>query len=216
MARLPLAAALATLLLLMNGPLRADDGRPLTTSAGLCGPLENAFGPFDYRTANPRDKRLVEGAHFTPEVETLRRATTGYLGGDIDYTLRAFPNHPRALMSMVRLTELKRTTKPIGAKYTVECYFDRAIRFTPDDPMVRVLYGIYLAKAHRIREANEQLVQAEQLGGSDPQIVYNLGIGHLELKNYDRAAEFAKKAEGMGIQFTGLRDRLERAGKWPN
>ncbi len=82
--------------------------------------------------------------------------------------------------------------------------------------MVHVLYGIYLARAQRITEATAQLGLAEQLGGNDPQVVYNLGIGHLELKNYDRSVEFAEKAAALGIHFPGLRQRLERAGKWPN
>lgn len=216
MSRSPFLAAWVALFLLVNVPSRAQESLSYTTPTGLCGPLENAFGPFDYRTAAPRDKRLVEGAHFTPEVETLRRGSRGYLGGDIDYTLRVFPNHPRALMAMVRLAELKRTTRPAGARYTAECYFDRAIRFTPDDPMVRVLYGIYLAKARRTKEAEEQLSQAEQLGGSDPQVIYDIGIGHLELKDYAKALAFAKKADAMGIRVTGLRDRLQREGQWPH
>src|SRR5262245_47118985 len=57
-----------------------------------CGnPFENAYGPFDYRTATDQQKKTVESYHFTTSVETLKAGTTSALGGDIDYTLRAFP-----------------------------------------------------------------------------------------------------------------------------
>lgn len=194
----------------------AQGPAPLPEGIGLCGSLENAYGPYDYRTIPAESRYLVEMAHFPPKVEALRAGNTGLLGGDIDYTLRAIPNHHRALMAMVRLGERMRSTQPPGAKFPVECYFDRAERFARDDPMVHVLYGIYLAKSGRSKEAETQLALAEQLGGSDPQVVYNLGIGHLELKHYDRSIAFAKKAESLGIKFDGLKRRLQRAGKWPN
>src|SRR5690242_17113706 len=75
-------------------PVAADDA---------CGELENAFGPFDYRTVSADRKRLVEGSHFTPYIEGLQRGHTGAIGSEIDYTLRAFPNHPRALVAMMKL-----------------------------------------------------------------------------------------------------------------
>ena len=55
----------------------------------ICGPLQNAFGPFDYRTAKPEVRALVENAHFDEGVAALRRGLSSKLGGDIDYTLRA-------------------------------------------------------------------------------------------------------------------------------
>lgn len=177
--------------------------------------LDNAFGPFDYRTVDAQSKHLVEKEHFTPPIETLRAGRSGPLGGELDYTLRAMPNHPRALMAMVRLGEKLRSNRPPGAQYPVECYFDRAIRFTPDDPMVRVLYGDYLAKRGRVDEARQHLAVAEANGGDNAQIVYNLGLAYLELKDYDKAIGFARKAKEMGIQFPGLQQRLQRAGKWP-
>lgn len=197
------------------GAATAQNPASFSTVAGLCGKLENGFGPYDYRTIDAQPKHLVESAHFPPQVETLRSGMSARIGGDIDYTLRAIPNHHRALMAMVRLGERDRVTRPPGATYPVECYFDRAMRFAPDDPMVRVLYGIYLAKADRRNEAETQLVAAEKLGSENRQVVYNLGIGYLELKNYDKAVTFAKKGEAMGVEFPGLRERLQRAGKWP-
>ena len=96
-----------------------------------CGELANAYGPYDYRSS--RDKlAIVEAAHFTPDVEALRSGSTGQLGGDIDYTLRASPNHPRALIAMANLGRRMNSEQPPGAKYTLACYFDRAVRFADD------------------------------------------------------------------------------------
>ena len=116
-----------------------------------CGDLANAYGPYDYRTS--RDKlAIVEGVHFTPDVEALRSGATGQIGGDIDYTLRASPNHPRALIAMANLGRKLNTDSPPGAKYTLPCYFDRAIRFAGDDPTVRLVYGTYLARVGKGQE----------------------------------------------------------------
>src|SRR5437868_1067555 len=72
---------------------------------GDCGSLDNpSYGPFDYRTATAYQKQLVEiiGAHFTSSVESLQHGNTAPIGGELDYTLRAFPNHRRALLAMIR------------------------------------------------------------------------------------------------------------------
>lgn len=207
--------ATAVVTLALHGKAIGQAQQPTAASPGLCGPIENAFGPFDYRTVDRQSKHLVESAHFTPQVETLRSAATGRLGGDIDYTLRAMPNHPRALMAMVRLSERLKKSQPPGAQYPAECYFDRAVRFTPDDAMVRVLYGNYLAQRSRAAEARQHLAAAEANADGDAQVIYNLGLAYFELKDYDKAAGFAKKAQEMGIQFTGLQQRLQRVGKWP-
>lgn len=206
------AAAVAASL---QGTAVGQSQQPMVASPGLCGPIENAFGPFDYRTVDSQSKYLVESAHFPPHVETLRGGNRGTLGADIDYTLRAMPNHPRALMAMVRLSERFKSSQPPGAQYPAECYFDRAVRFTPDDAMVRVLYGNYLAQRGRTTEARQHLAAAEAKAGNDAQVIYNLGLAYFELKDYEKATGFAKKAKEMGIQFTGLQQRLQRVGKWP-
>ncbi|MEL7448527.1 MAG: hypothetical protein AAFN78_04915, partial [Pseudomonadota bacterium] len=75
-----------------------------------CGPLQNAYGPFDYTNPDHVAKKLdrVERAHFDKGVENLKGHLTNaggkaQLKGDIAYTLRAFPNHHRALYAMIRL-----------------------------------------------------------------------------------------------------------------
>jgi hypothetical protein len=179
-----------------------------------CGELRNAFGPFDYRTAKPEHKELVEGAHFTRDVETLRRGVTGKIGGDIDYTLRVFPNHPRALLAMMKLGERERNEKPTGSSYPVGCWFDRAIRFAPNDGAVRLLFGVYLSSRGQKQDAIKQLGMARELVGEDANLHYNLGLAYFDLKQYDKALEHAHAAYRLGFPLPGLRTKLQKAGKW--
>ena len=180
-----------------------------------CGELGNSFGPFDYRTVPEQPKRLVEGAHFTPVVESLIRGnTTSRPGGDIDYTLRTMPNHHRALLATVRLGEVEKTDKPSGMRYTVGCWLDRAIRFQPDDHIVRLIFVDYLAKHGRPNDARSQLGYAEKLAGEDPIALYNIGLGYLAIGDHAKALTFAHRAMAMGLLWPDLKAQLQAAGKW--
>ena len=178
-----------------------------------CGSLQNAYGPFDYRS----DKAMlpiVEGAHLTPEVVNLVKGKSGYLGGDIDYTLRAFPNHPTALMAMVRLAAKEKKPKPQGAHYSVECYLYRANRFRSNDAMVKMIYATYLSKNGRSSEALKYLDEAAALKEDNANLNYNIGLVYLDLKQYDKALSYAHRAYDSGFPLPGLRDRLKKIGKW--
>jgi tetratricopeptide (TPR) repeat protein len=179
-----------------------------------CGPLQNAYGPFDYRS--DKDKlSIVEGAHFTSEVANLVKGTTAERpGGDIDYTLRAFPNHSGALMSMVRLGDKEKTAKPRGSRYTVECWLYRAVRFRDNDATVKMIYATYLAKNGRNAQALKQLNEAVQLGEDSANLQYNIGLVYFNLGKYDEALNHAHVAYQAGFPLPGLRDKLKKAGKW--
>lgn len=187
-----------------------------TYAQEACGELTASYGPFDYRKATKEQKDLVEGAHFLPHVERLIRGhNSAGPGGDIAYTLRVFPNHPRALLSMMKLAEKEKTNKPFGSTYTIDCWFDRALRFQPEDGVIRMIYGTYLARKDKSKEAIEQLEEARHLlGEEDGNAHYNLGLAYCELKQYDKALEHAHKAYALGFDLPGLRNKLQRAGKW--
>jgi len=186
----------------------------LAQGESACGDFRGGYGPFDYRTASLKDKEIVERHHFTPDVENLRRGESGPLGGDLSYTLRAFPNHPRALLSMMKLGEKAKTERPRGAAYTVECFFERGTRFTPDDGTVRLLYGIYLSKKGRKQEAIKQLEAAQELAGQNANIHYNLGLAYFDLKDYALAREYAKRAYELGFPLEGLKKKLQQVRQW--
>lgn len=181
-----------------------------------CGPLTNGYGPYDYRTSKGQILDTVENFHFTPKVEMLLKADTGYIGADIDYTLRAFPNHHRALMAAMRYGEKTKTEKPPNMRYTIQCYFDRAIRFRPDDAIPRMIYSMYLAKNGRTPEAIQQLdIAANSAEGKEnPFTHYNLGLNYFDLKEYDKSVIQAHKAYDLGFPQPALKEMLKGVGKW--
>ncbi len=184
------------------------------SNALACGDLKNGYGPFDYRT--DRDKLgIVEQYHFTPEVEALIRGSSSiHIGKDLSYTLNAFPNHHKALMSMMRYGQKLKTPQPPDADYSVECYFLRAIRFRPDDTVARMMYATFLSTNARAPEAMQELEQVEKAAGDNPFTYYNMGLIYLDMKEYEKALAQAHKAMALGFGRTGLRDKLMALGKW--
>lgn len=181
-----------------------------------CGSLANTFGPYDYRTQRGENLQLVESAHFTTQVEMLIRGRSGGVSpaGDIDYTLRAYPNHHRALLSVIRYGEKVKSLHPRDLRYSVECYLDRATRFKPDDPIVRMIFATFLNTNKRVPEAMNHLEQATVLAKDNPFTHYNIGLIYLEMKAYDKALAQAHTAYGMGFTHPDLKNGLVAAGKW--
>lgn len=179
-----------------------------------CGGLKNGVGPFDYRTEKEK-LPIVLDAHFPPIVEELIRGNTSRTpGGDIDYTLRAIPNNPRALLSMMRLAEREKTDKPSGSNYTIACWFDRALRFHADDYVVRMLFVTFLTKNNRKPEAMKQLEIVLNTAADNPFTHYNIGLLYFDLDEPGKALIQAHKAMELGLTRTELRDKLKAAGKW--
>lgn len=186
-----------------------------------CPTLSHGYGPYDYRTITKAQIVLVEGAHFFPNVENLRDGTPhpnrGYPivpGGEIDYTLRAFPNHHRALMSLSRLSVRDNSDRPKGVKASVDCYFKIAMEFRPDDSYVPLIYGIHLSKKGKVAEALTYFDKAKALGDESASLHYNLGLAYFQIKRYDDALDAAHKAYAAGFPLDGLKNMLVRIGKW--
>lgn len=183
--------------------------------SGYCGPLSAGhYGPYDYRMRGSVNLDVVERAHFTREVEAGIRGSTGYLGQDLNYTLRAIPNHPRALSTLSQIAVRKKTLKIEHMMYPVECYFDRALRFVPDDGVVKVIYGGYLHSVGRSNEALKMLQAAVELLPQDPTANYNLGLVYFARKDYSAAMRHARVAYDLGFPLPGLKNKLAGVGKW--
>ena len=191
---------------------------------GGCGSLANAFGPFDYRVekyirettygSHAAQLRIVEGAHFTPAVEALIRGTSGGIFGDLNYTLRAFPNHHRALLSMTTLAKREKSGIPNDPLNSIDCYYQRAIAWRPDDNIVRMLYAEYLVGKARNGEAEQQLLFAANQAGSNAFTLNNIGLIYFDMKNYDKAIEFARKAIELGLETPTVKEQLKSVGRW--
>lgn len=175
-----------------------------------CGSLDNAFGPYDYRV-DKKELNLVEKHHFSPDIEFLRDRTPGT---SLDYTLRAIPNHPRALFSMMKLGLRDKKERVNGANYSIECYMLRAEAFQPRDATVKVVFGLYLLETGRHDLAIKKLESAKALDSRDPNIPYNIGLAYFQMGDYDRALQNAHEAYRLGFPLPGLRNLLERKGRW--
>lgn len=186
---------------------------PMASAQQECGALTNAYGPYDYRSDKHR-LDIVERVHFTPEVELLIRGNAGYIGGDLDYTLRAFPNHHRALLSILRYGAKLQSEHIPSAPHTVRCYFVRAVRFKPDDTTVRMLYATYLNSRQQKEEALQQLKIAKSFAEDNAFTHFNIGLVYLDLGDHTHALEQAHAAMALGFPRTELKDRLVAANRW--
>ena len=177
-----------------------------------CGSLENGYGPFDYTNAKHRrdDIPIVERHHFTANVESLRGGNHGDIMNDIDYTLRAVPNHHRALNAVSKF----KLREPMSGKMSAECYFDRAIRFKPNDASVRLLYGLHLSRTNNQDEALEELRTAVTLDPESAEIHYNVGLLYTDMGNFKQANYHAAVAYRKRYPLPGLRNKLKRLGQW--
>lgn len=207
------AAAVCAALAAASANAQSQQGQ-----ADPCGTLRNHFGPFDYRVQRGEALNVVEKVHFTPGIENLSgkggTTTVEYVAGDIGYTLRVFPNHHRALLAMTRLSEQRKTDQPPGAGYSTECYFIRAMRFVPNDTVVRGLYAQYLVKHNRKDDAIRQLDIASELAADNPLSHYSIGLLYFDLGRFDRALDEAHKAKALGLERQELAQLLKRANKW--
>ncbi|MDH5693088.1 MAG: hypothetical protein OEZ47_08305 [Gammaproteobacteria bacterium] len=195
-----------------------------------CNPVPNpdGIGPWDYYDPKNREDdfrtsniaggniHLVEKAHFTQKVENLISGESSYLYWDIEYTLRRIPNHPRALWAASRYERSdKYVPHPKGQpRYSAECYFDRAIRFQPDNAITHMLYAMHMQMGDRIKEAEGEYKLALDLDPNHPEIRYNVGLFYFKRKNYDKAYEHAVAAYDKGYPLPGLKNMLKGVKKW--
>ncbi|MEO6923341.1 MAG: hypothetical protein ABI142_05900 [Bryocella sp.] len=115
---------------------------------------------------------------------------------------------------MVRAGENANSATPDTLPRSIDCYFERALRFRPDDVVVRMIYAKFLIARHREVEARQQLGVAGEMGRDDGFSQYNIGLIYLVMKDYKQALVQAHKARRLGFLGTALEDQLKSAGKW--
>lgn len=178
-----------------------------------CGSLKNAYGPFDYTNPLHYQKNLpiVEKHHFTPNVQNLVKGQEGSIVSDLDYTLRAFPNHHLALYALIRYEYSSHHGKPLKR---IECYFQRAITFQPHDATSWMLYGLYLHRKGQYKEALEKYRHSLSLNPQNAQTHYNLGLLYFKIEDYTLSLKHAKKAYALGYKMQGLKRKLKKENAW--
>jgi len=204
-------------------------GAPLAHADPRCARIDvgGLEGVSDYRAATDQYRHVVEKAHFTAEYQrqALRgdpKASNGGTWGNLAYTLRRFPNHPRALYMMglfeLQLEKLDAeewrnlTLQPSYAPFT--CYFARASRFAPDDPVVPNSLGILQHRAGKPEDALKSFQKAVELAPQSPEAHYNLGLSQFALEKYAESAASARRAYELGYPKQDLAIKLKRKGHW--
>lgn len=208
-----LGRALAIALAAALSSVQPASALATTLGPATCGPLRHNYGPFDYRTDRAR-LPIVENHHFTPEIEGLIRGKSGSLESEINYTLHAFPNHHRALVALTKLGERRGSQKPGNLPYPIECYFERALRFQPDDTVARMLYADYLVQQRRPDDARTQLQRVAAEAADNAFTHYNLGLLFLKIGDNESALQHAHRAEALGLARPELADQLKAKGAW--
>lgn len=204
-----IAPASLALVLMLAAPAALAQASP-----AVCGSLENGGnGPFDYRV--DRDKlKIVEDFHFTPRVEALIAGQSAPIAMDIDFVLRAFPNHHRALIALSRFSVRTKSLTPPQSPRSVECYFERALRFRKDDTVARLLFANYLRDINRLPDALREVDKAIEIGRENAFTQYNAGLVLADMGQFDKALQQAHRAQAMGFTRPELKAKLQAAGKW--
>lgn len=202
-----------------------------TFEGNPCNGASVNFGPFDFTdpevnrpgafswivpNKNISIRRYIDGAHFTTSVEQLVRGKKykEFLG-DIDYTLRAIPNHHRALWAMARYNlSVKAGLREPESIYRKlpppECYFQRAKVFAPEDKLVSAVFGIYLHRLGRLQDALAEYKKAEAEHPKLGELAYNMGLLYLDMNDLEKAHEYADRARLLGYPLTGLQNKLQQ------
>mgnify|MGYP005839628563 CR=1 FL=1 len=191
--------------------------------------LSNGVGPWDYYDpinsvpsgANPMGNiKRVTNVHLTPGMLKLEKRASGTFSGDIDYTLRAIPNHPAGLDLASRLEKrlshasaehipLFKYEKPARS---AECYFQRAIALAPNRSYTYVVYGIHLHRFGKYQEASTAYTRALALGSDTIETNYNYGLSLVKSGRFAEAEQQAKIAYQGGFPLPGLRNLLQQQG----
>jgi predicted Zn-dependent protease len=185
--------------------------------------IEGRHGPFDYRSASQAERKLVEGSHFDEHYQAyklgkkkLRKRSDSIIetpAAGFGYTLWAFPNHHMALVAIEDLGSKQKSERLDGLQLRVHCYFQRAVRFVPNDGLVRALYGYYYARRNEPAKADIQIAEAINHHPDNVNVRVYSATAYLEMGQPEKAAEHVKAAYAAGYPFPGLRQRLEKAGQ---
>jgi tetratricopeptide (TPR) repeat protein len=110
--------------------------------------------------------------------------------------------------------EKERANPARDAWYTIECFYERALRFRPDDHVARLLYVNFLVKKKDTDNALKHLDYVAESTRDNPFAQFNAGMLYIDMKLYDKALAQAHRVIAMGFDRRELRDRLAAAGQW--
>lgn len=170
----------------------------------------DSLGPWDYTNPDTHvNLPRVEGSYFPPHVENLSTNPTQDAISAAK-TLRIYPNHHRALYTVMRYYREYPNLDSSNKLYTMECLFKRANFFAPKDPMVYMLNGMYYHWNSDFAGSKTKYLQAYELDPENPQVNYNLGLMYYDQGDYESSAKHAEIAYDGGYPLQGLRKKLNK------
>jgi len=165
-----------------------------------------------YDPINTHYLDMVTGAHVDKMEQRYKKGQFDWVWSDLEYTLKRVPNHPRALLKLVTFSrEYKKITPAVA-----DDYFQKAIKFNPDEPNTRVIYGFHLQKYPQLDKAIEQYEIALKLKPNHAQGHYNLALALIDKGELEKAKKHAKEAYNLGYPLEGAKERLIELNAWDN
>lgn len=165
--------------------------------------------PYNYYVPAP-DRLLenVEKYHLQKGISLVKKGQFEYAWSEFAFMLHYFPNHPHALQLISDLAlQMEDNTRALK-------YFERAMKLYPNEAPTYALYGIYLHKTGKIKQAIEYYQKAVKLDDKPAEYHYNLGLAYFALQEMEQSYMAAQKAYQRGYPLPGLKDKLIAKGIW--
>ena len=158
----------------------------------------NAQNPGNDYFAAATDKELanlvrsVEIHHNKLAYEHIRNGRYDYALNELKYTLRMFPNHPRALQL---LTVVASVTK---SKTLAVSYFEQAVTLYPQYALTQAQYGHYLATTGDLENGIQKLRHAVEMDSKLTAGYVWLARAYEEKGDFESAREAGARAKELG------------------
>lgn len=214
-----------SILILPNYLHASDMCDPVTYGGAQYGPIDyydkknhkaQSGGSFTAGLEGENNITIVTKYHFNLDIMRLKKGQTGvHIAGDLDYTLRALPNHPMALDTISRFEILRKKSADFKARqkampYFADCYFQKALNiFGYNQPQTYMLWGLHKYRQKKYQEAIKYLTRAESFEFESADLAYYFGLTYFQLGKIDKAQQYSDIAYKMGYQLPGLKNMLE-------
>src|SRR5262245_42149578 len=100
---------------------------------------------------------ILEGAHVATLPGWISKGRLDNAVLDIDYTLRSFPNHPRALQFASLVSQMTK-----NHAWAIRC-FENAVSAYPQNAFTHAQYGLHLITTGRIDDGIDRLKLSIQM-----------------------------------------------------
>ncbi len=153
----------------LPGPRPVDEARAAIHRAVALQALDlNESAMRKLRDALRHDPGDVD-AHRLLAQQYVKRRDPARALAEFDLALAGAPDYVEALVSKAQVLEI------LGRGPEAEAAYRRALAADPFSTRVRLLYGVFLAKAGRRDEAREQFEAGRRIDPTNPDFVANLG-----------------------------------------